>query len=295
VLHLRNPVSDENRGYLQADCEKCFGLCCVALRFSSFDGFPIDKEAGTACLNLKQDFKCSVHESLSQRGLKGCINFDCFGAGQKISQVSFAGRDWRGDKATAEVMFKSFMMMMQLHELLWYLEEALTFIPASSIYEELRSLLDETKRLSELSPDLLVEIDINAHRASVNMLLLQASELVRSEARSGQGDIHQGTQGRKAKSGKKKSIGRGADLMGADLRTTDLRGANLRGSYLIAANLKDNDLSGADLIGVDFRDADLRGADLSNSIFLTQTQVNSAKVDASTKLPTSLNHPAKRN
>ena len=51
------------------------------------------------------------------------------------------------------------------------------------------------------------------------------------------------------------------------------------------------DLSGADLIGADFRDADLRGTNLTESIFLTQAQINVAKGDASTKLPPSLTHP----
>lgn len=65
----------------------------------------------------------------------------------------------------------------------------------------------------------------------------------------------------------------------------------MRGAYLIAADIRGTDLSGADLIGADFRDTDLCGADLSNSIFLTQGQLNAAKGDASTNLPTSLTRP----
>lgn len=91
--------------------------------------------------------------------------------------------------------------------------------------------------------------------------------------------------------GKRKTYSRGADLIGAKLRGADLRAANLRGAYLIAADLRGADLRGADLIGADFRDADIRGADLTESIFLTQPQINAAKGDASTKLPPSLSHP----
>jgi uncharacterized protein YjbI with pentapeptide repeats len=43
---------------------------------------------------------------------------------------------------------------------------------------------------------------------------------------------------------------------------------------------------------VDFRDADLSGADLTESIFLTQSQLNAATGDATTKLPPMLNRPA---
>jgi uncharacterized protein YjbI with pentapeptide repeats len=70
-----------------------------------------------------------------------------------------------------------------------------------------------------------------------------------------------------------------------------MRGANLRGAYLIAADLRGADLRSADLIGADFRDADIRGADLTESIFLTQSQLNAAKGDSNTKLPPSLSRP----
>ena len=111
---------------LRADCENCFGLCCVALYFSASEGFPIDKDAGQPCLNLQPDFRCGVYKSLGEQGLKGCIAFDCFGAGQKVSQVSFSGRDWMRIPESAEQMFKVFLIMRQLHELLWYLTEELT-------------------------------------------------------------------------------------------------------------------------------------------------------------------------
>jgi uncharacterized protein YjbI with pentapeptide repeats len=266
---------------LRADCEKCFGFCCVALYFSASEGFPNDKEIGQPCINLQSDFRCCVHESLRERGLKGCITFDCFGAGQKVAMVSFGGHDWRKAPESAQQMFEVFQIMRQLHELLWYLTEALTLEPTRPIHSELRSMLDETERLTYLSPDFLMELDVAVHRAGVNTLIVKTSELVRAEARRGQ----------KAHSGHQKTFGRGADFMGADLRKNDLIGANLRGACLIAADLRGNDLSRTDFIGADFRDADLSGADLSKSIFLTQAQLNAAKGDANTKLPSSLTRP----
>ena len=142
-------------------------------------------------------------------------------------------------------------------------------------------MLDGTERLTHLSPDSLMELDVAVHRADVNTLLLKTSEFVRAEARRGQ----------KAYSGRQKTFGRGADLIAADLRRIDLRGAFLRGAYLIAADLRGTDLSGTDFIGADFRDTDLSGADFSKSIFLTQAQLNVAKGDTSTKLPSSLTRP----
>lgn len=273
--------SIEKRSNLHPDCENCFGLCCVALYFSVSEGFPIDKNAGEPCSNLEQDFRCCIHNNLLEHGLKGCIAFECFGAGQKVSKVSFDGRDWRKAPESSEQMFKVFLFMRQLHELLWYLTETLTLQPASPIHDVLSSMLYETEQVTCLRPDLLMQLDLVAYRAKVNTLLLRSSELVRSEV------LH----GLKTHRGSKKTFGRGADLIACDLRKIDLRGANLRGAYLIAADLRGVDLTGTDFIGADFRDIDIRGADLSNSIFLTQAQLNVAKGDVSTKLPPLLIHP----
>ncbi|MCZ8520289.1 MULTISPECIES: pentapeptide repeat-containing protein [Paenibacillus] len=271
----------ENRLPLHSDCESCFGLCCVALPFAATADFAIDKDAGQPCPNLRTDFRCGVHSNLRGLGFRGCTVFDCFGAGQKVSQVTYGGRDWRQAPETAKPMFEVFPIMRQLHELLWYLSEALTLPAARPIHEELRLALGKTERFTHLGPDALLELDAAGHRAEVNELLLRTSELVREDARRRQ----------KGPTGRQKSYGRGADLIGAKLRGADLRCANLRGAYLIAADLRGADLRTADLIGADFRDADLRGADLTGSLFLTQAQLNAAKGDAGTKLPPSLTRP----
>ncbi|MGG0276723.1 pentapeptide repeat-containing protein [Bacillus rhizoplanae] len=276
-----DPKRNISRNNLQADCENCFGLCCVALPFAASTDFAIDKDAGKPCPNLQADFRCSIHKNLRQQGFKGCTVFECFGAGQKVSQVTFEGVDWHESPEKARKMYNVFPIMQQLHEMLWYLTEALTLKATRPIHRELSLALDETERLSQLSPDSLLELDVPLHRANVNAMLLKTSELVWTEARR---------QHKNSKKGKRINH-RGANLMGAKLKGADLRGANLRGAYLIAADLRGADLRAADLIGADLRDADLSGADLTESIFLTQVQINSAKGDARTKLPHLLSRP----
>lgn len=272
----------ERESRLRGDCENCFGLCCVALPFAASADFAVNKEAGQPCVNLRADFRCGVHDTLRERGFRGCTVYDCFGAGQKVSRVTFGGKDWREFPESAKTMYDVFPVMWQLHELLWYLEEALTLQAATPVHDQLGQALGETERLTDLPPDALLKLEVSAHRAKVNALLLETSELVRTEARSRhQGPLHP----------PKKKLGRGADLIGAKLSGADLRFANLRGAYLIAADLRGADLRAADLIGADFRDADIRGADLTGSLFLTQTQLNAAKGDARTKLPESLTRP----
>jgi uncharacterized protein YjbI with pentapeptide repeats len=273
--------SFRDRGLL-SDCESCFGLCCVALPFAQSSDFAMDKVAGKPCHNLQEDYRCGIHADLRQQGFRGCTVYDCFGAGQRVSQFTYNGRDWRNHPNTAKQMFEVFPVMRHLHELLWYLSEALTMQPAKSIHADLRSALEETERLTRLAPEAILSLDVASHRAAVNTLLLRTSELVRAAT----------MRQLKGQSGRRITYDRGADLIGAKLRGADLRGAYLRGAYLIAADLRGADLRGADLIGADMRDADLAGADLTGSLFLIQAQLNAAKGDAGTKLPAALSRPS---
>ncbi|MFI9274349.1 pentapeptide repeat-containing protein [Kitasatospora sp. NPDC052896] len=259
---------------LQADCANCFALCCVALPFAKSSDFAVDKDAGKPCGNLLADFRCGIHTDLRAKGFTGCTVFDCFGAGQKVSQVTFGGQDWRRAPKSARQMFQVLPVMRQLHELLWYLTEALGLPPAAPLHAELRQALDRVDQLTLAAPEALTTLDMPTVRAEVNALLLETSELVRAKV-----------------PGRKRNH-RGADLIGAKLAGADLRAANLRGAYLIAANLRNADLRDADLIGADLRDTNLPGADLTGAIFLTQAQLNAARGDSSTRLPAHLDRPA---
>ena len=259
---------------LRADCARCFALCCVALPFAASAGFALDKAAGRPCPNLREDFGCGIHARLRQEGFSGCTVFDCFGAGQKVSQVTFGGRDWRREPDTAPRMFAVFPVVRQLHELMWYLADALGRPRARPLHRELRRALEDVDRLTRGSAGELAELDVAAVRRDVDELLLRASERVRA-----------------AVPGRRRNHRR-ADLAGARLRGADLRGADLRGACLIAADLGGADLRTADLIGADLRDADLGGADLTGSLFLTQAQVNAARGDARTRLPAGFARPA---
>lgn len=270
-----------NRYNLKADCEKCFGLCCVALYFSAAEGFPINKEAGKPCINLQKNFKCKVHENLNKKGLKGCIVYDCLGAGQQVAQVTYEGQDWRTDSELGKEMFDVFVVMKQLHEMLWYLMEALTLQHENNLKDKLNSKIKEIENLTDLSSADILRLDLTVIRTGVNALLLQTSESVRKKTLGGKLTVLKG----------KRNFGGGLDLIGKDLRRKSLRGENLSGAYLIASNLKGVDLSFTDLIGADLRDADLSGADLSKSIYITQAQINAAKGDLNTKLPKSIVMP----
>jgi uncharacterized protein YjbI with pentapeptide repeats len=255
---------------LHADCASCFALCCVALPFSASADFAHDKRAGQPCGHLRQDFGCGIHDRLREEGYRGCAVYDCFGAGQHVSQLTFEGRDWRARPETARQMFAVFAVVRQLNELRWYLTEALALPAGRPLAEHLAASLGETERLTLLDASALEQVDVAAHRAAANLLLRQASALARGS--------HRGRALPK-------------DLVGANLRGADLRGVDLRGAHVVAADLTDADLRLADLTGADLRDARLSGANLSTALFLTGSQLASAVGDGSTRLPEGLPRP----
>jgi hypothetical protein len=258
---------------LRADCGRCVALCCVAPAFAVSADFAIDKPAGRPCPNLGDGLRCTIHSELRARGFPGCAAFDCFGAGQKIAQVTFPARDWREGPETAGRMFAAFETMLRLHQALWYLTEALELPHAATLRGPLRDALDRTERLTMQRAETFERADVEPHRREVDGLLRRASELERA-----------------ASAGEMRDLER-ADLLGAGLAGSDLRGANLRGALLVGADMSGADMRGADLIGADLRGAQLRGTDLSESLFLTQPQVDAARGDDRTRLPDALARP----
>lgn len=275
------PSRDDRRNLLSANCAECFGLCCVALSFERSTDFAINKSAGDPCVNLQPDFACGIHKRLRPSGFKGCTVFDCFGAGQKVAQTSYLGVSWRDSPSTQHEMFAVFPVMRNLHELLWYLSEAIELPLPSVLSEEVSAAYRSTTELTELNPVELLRIDGRAHREPIVMLLSTASEHIRAQM------VMPWSPGKKTR-----DVGPRADLVGRTFSGISLRGANLRGAYLIAADLTGADLTLTDLIGADLRDARLHGADLSASLFVTQPQANSAMGDASTRLPPGIERPA---
>jgi len=255
---------------LRADCASCYALCCVVLPFTRSADFAIDKAAGVPCRNLR-DFRCSIHARLRPEGFPGCTVYDCFGAGQRVSQETFGGRSWRDDPDTARQMFTVFPVVRHLHEMLRHLAEAADRAPDVRLRTEATELFHRVDALAGAAPESLAALDVEAQRPAVGAVLERVSQAVR------------GGRGRDL---------RHTDLVGTVLRGADLRSADLRGARLIAADLTGGDLRGADLLGADLRDADLSGANLTEALFLTQPQLDAARGDGGTQLPSSLARPA---
>ena len=242
---------------LRSDCSRCSGLCCVLLPFQTSGGFGLDKAGGVPCVNLGADARCGIHDRLRSTGWPGCEIFDCFGAGQLLTEQTYGGASWREVDDLGE-MGAVLSATRMLQELRWHLREAAALDPASGAVE----LEAEVAALTLGTPVEILAIDVDDLHDRIGDLLRRVS----AEHR-GSGDQQR------------------RDLAGRDLRAQDLRGANLRGCLLIAADLRGVDLTSADLLGADLRDADLRGARLADALFLSQPQVTAARGDEDTTLP----------
>jgi hypothetical protein len=257
---------------LVADCGRCSGLCCVAPAFARSADFALDKPAETPCPNLlvsapgRSDAPCGIHASLSDRGFPGCVAFDCFGAGQRVSS------DWRDGPEAARAAFDAFGVLRGLHEMLWYLTE-----PVADASVAVRSEMQRTAAwVAGLARGPADGVDVEAVRAEVGPVLGRVSEAVRGSSGAG----HART-----------------DLVGRDLRSgraarRPLAGTTLRGALLMGADLRGVDLGRADLLGADLRGADLRGAALARTLFLTGPQVAAARGDATTTVPERVRRPS---
>ena len=202
---------------LRADCPSCAGLCCVAPAFAASADFAIDKDPGEACPNLELDFRCGIHAGLRDAGFPGCVAYDCFGAGQQVTQVTFEGRTWRTAPDEAATMFDAFAVMRALHELAWYLSEALAMPAAARSHGGLAAALEAITGFTRLPKDELLAVDVAGWQGRVGALLGPVSEAARASAVA------------KARAGGR---GKGLDRRGADLAGADLAGADLRAVIL---------------------------------------------------------------
>ena len=261
---------------LTADCSNCFGLCCVALPFTRSADFAFSKSGGEPCRHLETDFRCGVHDRLRPLGMPGCTVYDCFGAGQRVSQNLYDGRDWRNHPETRGEMFEAFASLRRLHEMLFYLESAWRHAPQGVMAGDLERAVVATTTLIEGTPYEVLGVNIDAHRLEIAPLLRAASASIRNDKPTGR-DLSRTSRD---------------DLAGRDLKGLDLRSADLRGKLLIGADLTDTDLRFADLLGADLRATVVGGADLTDALYLTQMQVNAAHGDSTTQLDPELTRPS---
>ncbi|WP_066369487.1 hypothetical protein [Neobacillus fumarioli] len=170
------------RESLTADCTKCFGLCCTALNIVASSDFPINKPAGTPCVHLQTDYGCQIHSNLRKKGFKGCTVFDCLGAGQVVSQVTFKGQSWRENSEIRQKMLQVFQIMEQIYETIAYTAEALLYDIPYAFSDQLRVRLKELQNLTKLDAEQLLSLNLVIYRFPLNKLLAKKPAYISEKA-----------------------------------------------------------------------------------------------------------------
>lgn len=256
----------------KSDCSKCSGLCCTALFFSKMDGFPEDKIAGKPCINLQKDFKCKIHTELEKNKMKGCIGYDCFGAGQHVTQMIFRGQTWQDTPTQSKEIYDVFVVVFQLYQIRYFLAEALMICKTKSLSDEISNLITENEAMCNDSPKDILEIDIDSYRDRANRLIKQVCRMFLDSL---------GNKDKKCPS----------DFLGKNFKNKDMSGYDFSVRLLIAANFEGCVFDGTIFLGADTRDTDFSNADLSKALFISQGQINAARGNRNTKLPKHLHYP----
>ncbi|MEG0330439.1 MAG: pentapeptide repeat-containing protein [Longicatena sp.] len=271
-LHDKN-INRELFEEIQSDCEKCCGLCCVALYFSKVDGFPKDKKAGMPCLNLEQNFKCKVHNELKEKQLRGCLSYDCFGAGQKVTQDIFGNRNWRNMVDEKDKIFAVYLKVFELHQILAYLLEASLLYVGKEMQDDIRGLIDENMEITKKRPEEIVVYSLEDYHNRVSVILKKITRNIENLYVKDKINIRE-------------------SLVGKKFCGKNVKGMNASMQLLLAANFKGCDLEGVNLLGADVRDMNVCDADLRECVFLTQMQLNAMCGNENTQLPWFLKTPS---
>ncbi|MFO0726193.1 MAG: hypothetical protein U1E65_20585 [Myxococcota bacterium] len=151
---------------LSPRCEACAALCCVLSSFSASPDFAIDKAAGRPCPYLQPDCRCAIYAARAIRGFGGCLSYDCYGAGQRLTEA------WRDDpeRGGLDERIQLFSAVTTVHELAWLLLGASRLCPPA--LAELRVELQRAhQRLSDLELPAIRQLDLEAERTEAHALL----------------------------------------------------------------------------------------------------------------------------
>jgi hypothetical protein len=161
----------DHRRLLRADCARCQALCCVALPFDRSEWFGFDKQADVPCRHLGLNEVCSIHEQLAARGQAGCASYDCYGAGQRITQELLPGLSWRASPQQARRLCAAFRQLKRVHELRFLLHEAESLKLGHVHAQRHAQLLRELEPEAVFDAETLAALDVAALESNVHALL----------------------------------------------------------------------------------------------------------------------------
>lgn len=156
---------------LTSDCSQCAGLCCVSFPFDTSEAFAYDKRGDEPCRHLNEAFGCNIHEARQENGFAGCLVFECYGAGQRVTQDLFGGRTWKEDPALLAPMGRAIRKMRQMHEFLNLLSTALSLDLPEAIKADIQVLIQDICPDTPFTTEGLESLDLVDLELRVQMTL----------------------------------------------------------------------------------------------------------------------------
>lgn len=164
---------------LVPNCDSCSALCCVAPDIWRSKSFAFEKPAGIRCQHLASDYRCRIHDDLSVQGLQGCVDYQCYGAGQKVTKQIFGSATWLSHPELAERIFRTYFIVKSLHELLSYLNEATEMCPDPAVCSKIAKLCLKLESLTTAGEEALYGADIGDHKKRVQILIAEVGVAMR--------------------------------------------------------------------------------------------------------------------
>ncbi|MES0882099.1 hypothetical protein [Roseibium sp. SCP14] len=163
---------------LTPDCSACAALCCVVFAFDKSESFAIDKAAGEVCPNLNDHMECRVFKDRERLGFRGCITYNCYGAGQRVTQDIFKGKTWRQNPAIKNRMGEALSVLRRIHEQLSLLSMASKMPLKANERSTLQTLEKNLMPVPNWTEDELANYPIDRMTKDVSAFLLGLRRLV---------------------------------------------------------------------------------------------------------------------
>ncbi|MEG0457218.1 MAG: pentapeptide repeat-containing protein, partial [Oscillospiraceae bacterium] len=187
--------------------------------------------------------------------MKGCLAYDCFGAGQKTTQHFINNINWKQDTAKNHDIFQTFQIIFQLNQMQWYLLDAFLLISDNDLKTKIEDFIYENEKITNSGINEILNFNVEDYRFKINKILKQVCNTF---------SLYDYKNKQK-------------NYLGYDFKNENIIGKDFSMALLINANFENCILHNVNFLGADIRDSNLKNADLSHSVFLTQMQINSAK------------------
>ena len=93
--------------------------------------------------------------------MQGCIEYNCFSAGQRSYQRVLSDADWHKRPDTARNLFHTYFKLKDLHEIMWLLSRLATLCPDPSLKSKIEDRVAEIDGLWAQSDETIRTLDVS--------------------------------------------------------------------------------------------------------------------------------------